>query len=394
MGQLFWYDFRTRPVRTLSSIMRRTTVFRFAGFPLIFLLACAKPPAEKAESRPVPVRVVRAVKKTVPVRIQTIGTVKAAATVALRPRVSGQLTDVFFKEGESVTKDQKLIGIDPRPYQTAVRQAEATLAKSQALYDGALLDLRRVEQVGTGGAAAAIELDTARTAAASAKAVVELDRASLESAKLQLSFTTIVSPLDGRVGELLVNQGNLVDATGVTPLVVINQVSPIFVTFALPEAQLPAVAAARRIRPLRVEAQLRDGEPPISGALAFIDNAVNVGSGTVQLKAEFPNLDRKLWPGQFVDVVLTVADRPDSVVVPLSAVQSGQKGSYVYAVTADGKAELRVVTVAFESGADAVIATGLKGDETVVIDGQLRLTNGTPVRLPAVESASVTGAKQ
>ncbi len=202
--------------------------------------------------------------------------------------------------------------------------------------------------------------------------------AALDSAKLELCFTTIKAPIDGRVGELLVDEGNLVDATSLNPLVVINRVSPLFVTFALPEAQLPEVATARRQKPLIVEAYLRDGEPPIGGVLAFIDNAVNTGSGTVQLKAEFANADRKLWPGQFVDVVLTVRDRPDSCIVPTAAVQSGQKGAYVFVVTGD-TVRLQAVTVAFDTSTGTVIATGLSGDETVVIEGQLRLIDGTKV---------------
>lgn len=181
------------------------------------------------------------------------------------------------------------------------------------------------------------------------------------------------------------NRGNLVDANGANPLVVINQVTPISVAFALPEQQLPAVAAARREAPLKVEAFLRNGEPSIVGKLAFIDNAVNAGSGTVMLKAEFPNVDRKLWPGQFVDVVLTVRERPDSVVVPSTAVQSGQKGTYVFAVTAQKTVEMRPVTVAFEFGDESVIASGLSAGETVVTEGQLRLIAGAKVDVKSGE---------
>lgn len=355
----------------------RTTIG--PGLVLVGLMGCAKPPAAKSESRPVPVLVVKAVKKSVPVQVRTIGTVKALASVSIRPRVGGQLTDVFFREGEYVRKAQKLFEIDPRPYLAAVKQAEASLAKSLALQKGAELDLKRVEQAGTGGAVSAIEIDAARTAAASALATVGIDRAAVETAKLQLSYCTITAPLDGRVGELLINQGNLVDAASPNPLVVINQISPITVAFALPETHLPAVSVAMRSTPLRVDAFLRDGGPPATGSLAFVDNAVNTGSGTVQLKAEFPNLDHSLWPGQYVDVVLTIRERPESVLVPTAAVQSGQKGAYVYVVTADGKARYQAVTVAFETGAHAVIEAGLKGDETVVTEGQLRLVEGTVV---------------
>lgn len=342
------------------------------------LAGCAKPPAPKADPPPAPVVVAISAKKTVPVQVRTVGSVKAVSTVSIRPRVGGQITEVFFNEGESVKKDQKLLVIDPRPYEVAVKAAEAALAKSQEVLTGADRELKRLEKVGV---ASGVELDMARTAAASAKASVAVEMVALESAKLQLGFTTISAPLDGRVGELLVNRGNLVDANGANPLVVINQVSPIHVAFALPEQQLPSVDAARKTAPLKVDALLRNGEPSVEGKLAFIDNAVNVGSGTVMLKAEFANKDHKLWPGQFVDVVLTVRDRPDSVVVPNAAVQSGQKGTYVFVVSAAKTVEMRPVTVAFEHGDEAVIASGLSSGETVVTEGQLRLVAGAKVEV-------------
>ncbi len=357
------------------------------AFVVLGLAGCAKPTPPKAEPAPAPVMVAASATKTVPIQVRTIGTVKALATVAIRPRVGGQITDVFFKEGEYVVKDQKLLVIDPRPYEVAVKSAQAALAKSVEVQAGAERELKRLEKVGV---ASGVELDTARTAAATAKATVAVDAVALESAKLQLGFTTIVAPLDGRVGELLVNRGNLVDANGANPLVVINQVSPIHVAFALPEPQLPAVAAARREAPLKVEAYLRNGEPPVTGTLAFIDNAVNTGSGTVMLKAEFPNADRKLWPGQFVDVVLTVRDRPDSVVVPTAAVQTGQKGTYLFVLGPDKTVELRPVAVAFEHGDEAVIASGLSAGETVVTEGQLRLVAGAKVDVKAGAKAEKT----
>ncbi|QEL17206.1 efflux RND transporter periplasmic adaptor subunit [Limnoglobus roseus] len=349
----------------------------------LLFAGCTKPPGPRPEAPPPPVTVAVSEKRTVPVQVRTIGTVKTVATVAIRPRVGGQLTEVLFKEGEYVKKDQKLLTIDPRPYQAAVKLAEATLAKSRAMLKGAELDLERLEKVDAGGAASGVELDKSRTVAAAAKASVAIDEASLDSAKIQAGYTTITSPLDGRVGELLVNQGNLVEANGLNPLVVIHQVSPIFVTFALPEQELPAVAAAQAEAPLTVEALLREGEPPMRGKLAFIDNAVNVGSGTMSLKAEFPNRDHKLWPGQFVDVVLTLRDRPDSVLIPTAAVQAGQRGTFVFVVNAERKVELRPVTVAFETDREAVISSGLSAGETVVTEGQLRLVAGLKVDVKA-----------
>ncbi len=344
------------------------------------VVGCTKPPPPRSEPPPAPVTVAAAAKKTVPVRVRTIGSVKALATVAVRPRVGGELTGVFFKEGDVVKKDQKLFTIDPRPYEAAIKQAEANRAKDVAVLAGAELDLRRAAQAKSTGAGSPTEYDAAFTAVASAKAAIEADDAAVNTAKVQLAYTTITSPLDGRVGELLVTQGNLVDANGVTPLVVINQIHPISVAFTLPEQQLPAVVEASAKGPLRVEADVRGGGPRVVGKLAFIDNAADPLTGTVQFKATFDNAADRLVPGLFVEVTLTLGDRPDSVVVPTAAVQSGQKGQYVYLVTAAQKAEVRPVTVAFDTaGGEAVIASGLGGGETVVTEGQLRLAPGVRV---------------
>jgi membrane fusion protein, multidrug efflux system len=366
-------------------------------FVLTQLLACSKTSVVKVENPPPPVVVAVAEKKTVPVQVRTIGSVKAVATVAVRPRVSGLLTGVFFKEGDDVKEDQRLFTIDPRPYDAAVKLAQANQAKNAVLLKGAQQDLARTEVLWKRGAETDAAMEAARTAVESARAAVQADEAAVHAAQIQAGFTTITSPLEGRVGELLVNRGNLVDANSSTPLVVVNQMSPIYVTFALPEQQLSAVSAAHREHPLKVEAYLRNNKAPIPGVLAFIDSAVNIGTGTVQLKAEFPNTDRKLWPGQFIDVVLTVGERKDSVVVTRSAVQMGQQGPFTFVIKDNNTAELRVVTVAFETGDDVVIATGLQGGERVVTDGHLRLTNGTKVEVkstaPGGSGSSTTSGR-
>jgi multidrug efflux system membrane fusion protein len=340
---------------------------------------CSKPPAVVGEPPPAPVTVVTVATKTVPVRVRTIGTVKTAASVAIRPRVGGELTGVFFKEGDFVKADQKLFTIDPRPYKAVVEQAKANKAKSLTLLKGAEVNLKRAEDARTSGVGAPTEYDAALTAVAAAKATVEADQVAIDTAEIQASFTTIRSPIHGRAGELLVDRGNLVDANGVTPLVVINQVSPIHVTFTLPEQQLPVVLAARRLGPLKVEADPRTGGPLATGVLAFVDNTADPLTGTITFKAEFKNSDERLWPGVFVDVILTLGERPDSAVVPSAALQSGQKGQYVYVVTAEKMAEVRPVTVAFEAGGEAVIASGLRAGEVVVVEGQLRLAPGVKV---------------
>lgn len=357
---------------------------------LILFMGCAKPPAPPATTPPTRVAVARVEKKTVPIEATAVGTVKVVSTVTIRPRVGGEITEVHFKEGDYVKKGQKLFTIDPRPYQAAVNQAEANLAKDRAVLRGAELDLARAERSGASGAIAQIEVDAARTAVASSRASVAANEAALNSAKLQLSFTTIFSPIDGRTGGLLVTPGNLLNAMDLNPLVVINQVSPIYVAFSLPEQQLPAVAAARRKAPLKVEAHLRDSEPPILGTLAFIDNAVDTTTGTVQLKAEFPNEDRKLWPGQFISIVLTVSERPNSIVVPSAAIQAGQQGSYVFVVDREQKAVMRPVVVAFDRDGESVIESGLDGTELVVTEGQLRVAPGAKVDPRGVAEPTTT----
>lgn len=340
---------------------------------------CTKPPTGRPEPPPAPVTVAAAARKTVPERIHAIGSVKTLATVAVRPRVGGQLTGVFFKEGDYVEENKVLFTIDPRPYEAAVKQAEANRAKNEVILKGAQVELVRVEALRDGGVGTATDYETAVTAVASARAAIEADKVAINTAKLQHSFTTITAPIAGRAGELLVSAGNLVEANGLNPLVVINQIDPITVTFALPEQQLPVVRGAWKKGPLKVEADLRGEGVLAVGELAFIDNAADPLTGTVQFKATFANADQKLWPGLFVDVTLTLGARADSVVVPSAALQSGQKGQYVYTITADKRAELKPVTVAFEIDGEAVIASGLSGGETVVVEGQLRLAPGTKV---------------
>jgi membrane fusion protein, multidrug efflux system len=364
---------------------------RGAGICLFALAAgCAKPPPPPGPPAAAPVTVAQARVRTVPVQLRAIGTVRVFATVAVRPRVGGELTAVHFTEGEYVKKGDKLFTVDPRPYQTALDQSKAQLDRDLALLRGAQLVLERARQLTGTAAITADELDKLRTEVASAGATVAADRAAVRTAELQLGFTTIVSPIDGRTGNLLVTSGNLVSANEVTPLVVINQIAPISVSFSVPEQNLAAIDENLRKRggKLPVAAALRDGTPTVPGELTFVDNAVDPTTGTVQLKATFPNQDRRLWPGQFVDVVVVLADRPNSVTVPSAAVQDGQDGAYVFVVGAEGKAEYRPVEVAFVAAdGDAVVAEGLAAGETVVTDGHLRVTPGGKVSIKGPAAA-------
>jgi multidrug efflux system membrane fusion protein len=293
------------------------------------------------------------------------------------------LTAVHFKEGAYVKTGDPLFTIDPRPYQTAIEQSKAQLDRDLALLRGAELVLERSRQLSGTAAITADELDKLRTDVASAAATVAADRAALRTAELQHSFTKIVSPIDGRTGNLLITPGNLLTANEPNPLVVIHQISPIAVSFSIPEKHLDAVAAQLQQKEgkLPVTAQLRDSTSILTGDLTFVDNTVDPTTGTVQLKATFTNKDRRLWPGQFLDVVLTLSDREKSIVVPSAAVQDGQDFAYVYVVDGD-KAELRPVEVEFAtSEGEAVIAKGLSGGEVVVTDGHLRVSPGGKVAI-------------
>ncbi|HJZ92264.1 MAG TPA: efflux RND transporter periplasmic adaptor subunit [Gemmataceae bacterium] len=367
---------------------------RGAGICLFALAAgCAKSPPPPGPPAAAPVTVAQARVRTVPVQLRAIGTVRVYATVAVRPRVGGELTAVHFTEGEYVKKGDKLFTVDPRPYQTALDQSKAQLDRDLALLRGAELVLDRARQLTGTAAITADELDKLRTEVASAGGTVAADRAAVRTAELQLGFTTIVSPIDGRTGNLLVAAGNLVSANEVTPLVVINQITPISVAFSVPEQNLAAIGENLRKHggKLPVAAALRDGTPAVPGELTFVDNSVDPTTGMVQLKATFANQDRRLWPGQFVDVVLILADRPHSVTVPSTAVQDGQDGAYVFVVGADNKAEYRPVEVAFVAAdGDAVVAEGLAAGETVVTDGHLRVTPGGKV---AIKGPAAAGAQ-
>jgi multidrug efflux system membrane fusion protein len=350
----------------------------------LVVAGCTRPVQPPPPTSAAPVTVAKAQVKTVPVQLRAIGTARVFSTVAVRPRVGGELTGVHFTEGQFVKAGDKLFTIDPRPYQTAMEQAKAQLDRDLALLKGAELLLERSRKLTGTAAITADELDKLRTDVASAAATVAADRAALRTAELQHSFTTIVSPIEGRTGNLLVTPGNLLTANEPAPLVVIHQISPMGVSFAVPEQHLGTIADQLRRKggKLPVSASLRDKLPPVSGELTFVDNTVDPTTGTVQLKATFENDDRRLWPGQYVDVVLTLMDRPGSVVVPSAAVQDGQDSSYAFVVGKDDKAEMRPVVVEFITPAgEAVIASGLEGGEVVVTDGHLRVSPGGKVSI-------------
>jgi multidrug efflux system membrane fusion protein len=330
----------------------------------------------------VPVTVATAAQETVPVRLLAIGNVEAYRTVALKARVDGQIVIVNFNEGDPVKKGDVLFQIDPRPYEAALRQAEANALRDRAARDHTMAQEKRYQELLDKNFISKDAYAQIRTNAATAHAVARASQAALENARLNLEYCTILSPLDGFVGKVFLQAGNLVKANDVNPLVVINQVKPVYVNFAVPEQNLPEVRKYQSADPLRVDVVQPDpGMPRVSGRLIFIDNAVDPSTGTIRLRAEFENAEAALWPGQFVNVSVQLYEQPDAIVIPSQAVQSGPEGQYVYVIGDDMLAELRRIKVLRTDGEQAIVASGLAKGERVVTRGQLRLGPKTRVQI-------------
>jgi multidrug efflux system membrane fusion protein len=308
--------------------------------------------------------------------------VEAYSTVSVKPQVTGTLTRAHFKEGQDVRKGDLLFTIDTRPFETALRQAESNLAKDIAQLENARAQLLRYEELLRKQFVSREQYDQIRASASALEATAEANRAAVETARLQLSYATIRSPMDGRTGSLLSHEGNLVRVNDNTALVVINQIQPITVTFAVPEQFLADIKSRLESGRVRVEASRpqADGRPE-QGLLTFVDNSVDKTAGTIRLKGTFANEKRDLWPGQFVDVVVTLAERPNALVVPTQAVQTGQDGQYLFVVTDNRKVEMRPVVVAMTHASETVLQKGVQSGEVVVIDGHFRLAPGSEVEV-------------
>jgi multidrug efflux system membrane fusion protein len=331
---------------------------------------------KKAGSGPaaVPVVVAAVAQQTMPVRLQAIGNVEAYSTVALKARVDGQIVEVSRRDGEPVKKGDVLFRIDPRPYEAALRQAEANALRDVAARDQARSQERRYQELLDKNFVSKDAYAQIRTNAATAEATAKASQAALENARLNLEYCTIRSPLDGYIGRVLLQAGNLVRANDVNPLVVINQVRPIYVNFAVPEQSLPEVRSRMAKGSLTVDVVPSDQQQPAAqGRLIFVDNAVDASTGTIRLRAQFDNTGALLWPGQFVNVSLRLYEQADALVIPAQAVQSGPEGQYVYVVADDLTADVRRITVERTDGDRAIVAKGLAKAERVVTRGQLRL---------------------
>jgi multidrug efflux system membrane fusion protein len=351
------------------------------------LTACGES-AQQGPAPPVPVRVAVARQQAMPVQLEAFGTVETLSSVEVRPQVGGELTRVAFEEGQDVRKGQLLFTIDRRPFQAELAQAEAQLARDKALAVKAEQDVTRYAGLVEKDYVTQEQYDQIKSQAEAQRAAVKADQAAVESARLRVQWSEVRSPIDGRAGAKLVHVGNVVKANPDQPIVVINQLEPIDVRFALPQSYLDEIRTRAQSGALGVEVR-SDDDPDLheSGKLTFIDNAVDTATGTIQLKGRFANADHRLWPGQFVRVTLRLTTQENAIVVPSAAIQSGQQGDYLFVVGADQKVESRPVTVDRTLGDQTVIKEGVKAGETVVTDGQLRLVPGA-VAKPMPQSTS------
>src|SRR5579872_251274 len=376
----------------------------------------------RGDSGPVPVVVATVMQKDVPVNIDVIGNVEAYSTISVKAQVGGQLTKVYFQEGDYVKKDDALFTIDPRPFQAQLSQAQAQLGQAQAnsardsaalsqaqanlardtanqkyaeteagryskLFDQGIVSREQTDQMRANSDALNQTILADKAAIESARAQIGADKAAIanaeamvENAKVQLEYTAIRSPIDGRTGNLAVKQGNIV-APNTMELMTIAEVHPIYVTFSVPEAQLGEIKKYMAQRKLAVQAQSQDaGANGETGVLTFIDNSVDASTGTIKLKGTFENRDNTLWPGEFVRVSLRLTTRPNAVVVPNQAVQTGQDGQFVYVVKQDRTVEMRPVVTSTRVDQDLVVDSGLTPGETIVTEGQLRLAPNSRVQ--------------
>jgi membrane fusion protein, multidrug efflux system len=317
----------------------------------------------------VPVIVAEAVQKDMPVQIRTIGRVEAYSTVDVKAQVTGEITTVNFKDGQDVRQGDVLFTIDPRPYDIALKQAQALLEKDRALLKEAEADAIRYKDLAAKEYVTQQQFDGILANRDVLLAVIKGDEANVANARLQLERCTVQSPIDGRTGSLLIYRGNLIRSTDASPALVINQITPARVIVSVPEQNLPRIKDFMAKGELKVEALLEDGGAPDEGTLTFINNAIDQTTGTIALKATFANRDRRLWPGQFVNVVLTLTVQANAVVVPSQAVQSGQNGLYMFVVKDDMTVELRRPKIDRTVGGETVIAEGVKAGELQLVPG-------------------------
>src|SRR6476659_1830655 len=350
--------------------------------------------ARANQDQPAPVLVARANVADVPIYLDAVGNTRALNTLTVRPQVGGQIVKIAFKEGQDVTKGFVLAEIDPRTYQAQYDQAVATKAKDEATAANARIDLERYTRLAAMNSGSKQQADTQRALVAQLEAQVQGDQAAIDNARTMLSYTKITSPIDGRTGIRMVDEGNLVQANDTQGFVVITQIQPISVLFNLPQQQFQQVSKAFAKGPLTVDALAGDNRSTLDqGTLQVIDNQMDQTTGTIRMKAEFPNANLQLWPGQFTNIRVLVDTLKQVVVVPTAAVQRGPQGAFVYVVEPENKVAVRSVTVAQQDDTRAVISDGIKAEERVVTTGFTRLSNGTRVAVQQGEGGPQSSAE-
>lgn len=349
--------------------------------PLRGLFSSGAQPGPKPAAPAIPVIASKVERADIPVELTGLGTVQALNSVLVRSRVDGQIVKVNYAEGKDVHAGDVLIEIDPAPFAAALAQAQANKLKDQAQLENARLDLDRVSRLIKSGAATGQQVDTQKALVDQLEASIKADQAAIDMAQVQLNYSYIRAPFDGRAGTRLVDVGNIVRATDTTGVVTINQVQPIFVDFALPADSLPQIRARAKDGDLMVTAQDPSGRDLATGKLSVIDNKINSATGTIDYKAVFENTDEALWPGQFVNVRVRIEVLHDVIAVPVTAVQYGPDGPYAFVVGPDRKVQKRPLKTGVLNKTTAVIDDGLKADEVVVTDGQYRIEAGSLVEV-------------
>lgn len=410
------------------ALMQQKDIIRSLAISLICLVlatlwACSSEAKKQPrQQRMVPVVVGSVLQKTVPIQMQAIGNVQASTTVAIRSIVAGEIVSVNFTEGQEVQKGDLLLTIDPRPYEVVLKQADANLAKSLAAVKQAEANLARdnaqaitagvqaeryktlleknliakeqYDQVRTTSESLEATILADKAALENVKATVQADRAAIENARLQLSYCSIRAPVSGRTGSLLVDKGNVVKANDSQSIAVVNQINPVNVVFSVPEKALPEIRRYMASSKLRVEVIPQNtNRPTEEGTLSFIDNTIDNTTGAIQLKATFQNKSKSLWPGQFVNIILTLSMQKDAVIVPTKAVQSGQQGQFVFVVKQDMSVESRPIQIDRTISQEVVVSKGLTPGETIVLDGQLQLIPGAKVTIKKPNGVPPYGGK-
>jgi multidrug efflux system membrane fusion protein len=334
----------------------------------------------KPETRPQPVVIKPVQSKPMPVVITAVGTVQSQSVVLVRPRVEGEVMKVHFTEGRDVTQGDLLFTLDLRPAEAVRRQAEAQLARDKAQLERARADLRRYTELLKSGNVPVQKVEQTTADVAVLEAAIKADLAAIETSRLTMEYSQIRAPISGRTGVINAKQGNLAKPGDAQSMVTITQIMPINVAFSVPERHLSRIRAGQKTGPLAATVtSTSDPSLKEAGRVTFMDSAIDATTGTIGLKAAFDNAEMKLWPGQFVNVALTLGTEAEALTVPVEAVQAGQQGTFVFVVTPDGTAEIRPITVDRTLAGEAVITKGLAAGEKVVTDGQMRLGQGTKV---------------